>query len=222
MKTETKDAEIRIALRDFVRSDHESAPKAVFLEEFALKGGMIRADIASLNGVSHGYEIKSASDTLARLPAQVNAYSAVFDKATLVGAPCHIPSVRSIIPAWWGIVRVTWKAGAGLHLERIRESRFNPSPDAEAIAALLWRPEALGLLSTLGLDGGVRSKSMQFLVERLANELDPKLLSNYVRQAIRARGDWRAAARLRRCGDTSLPLSNRWRSPRNPYVSSHQ
>lgn len=97
MKTETKDAEIRTVLRDFVRSEHESAPQAVFLEEFALQGGMIRADIASLNGVSHGYEIKSAGDTLARLPAQVTAYSAVFDKATLVGGKASFDRVELLL-----------------------------------------------------------------------------------------------------------------------------
>jgi hypothetical protein len=214
---ESTDALIRGELRSFVKSEHESAPEAVFVEEFALYGGAIRADFVSLNGVSHGYEIKSDRDTLFRLPRQVSAYNAVFERATLISAERHISSARSIIPKWWGIIRVTWRESLTLTLERIRESRSNPSPDGEAIASLLWRPEALQLLTSLGLDGGVRSKSMHCLIERLALSVDRRKLSNCVREIIRARGDWRSAARLRQCDDTFQPLSNRWHFPRNPY-----
>ena len=141
----TNDAQIRELLLPFVHQEHSGSPSTIFFEEFALYGGTNRADLAALNGISHGYEIKSDRDTLLRLPQQVKAYNAVFERATLVSANRHLSSARSIIPAWWGIVCVECRPLSGIYLKRIRESRPNPSPDSEAIAALLWRPEALHL-----------------------------------------------------------------------------
>ncbi len=218
----SNDAQIRELLLPFVRSEH-TAPDTLILEEFSLYGGINRADIAALNGVSHGYEIKSDRDTLIRLPQQVQAYNAVFERATLVSSDRHLAAARKMkmIPKWWGIVRVT-RPDFHFHLERIKESQPNPSPSGEAIAALLWRPEALHLLSSLGLDAGVRSKPMQALIERLAWAINPDELSNYVRQAIRARGDWRSAARLRQYDDMSQLPSSSLRYRRTPYGSKHQ
>ena len=216
----TNDAAIRDLLIPFVRGEY-TAPDTIILEEFALYGGINRADVAALNGVSHGYEIKSDRDTLIRLPQQVQAYNAVFERATLVSSERHLASARKIIPKWWGIVRVT-RPDSYFLLERIKESTPNPSPNGEAIAALLWRPEALHLLSSLGLDAGVRSKPMQDLIERLAWAINPDELSGYVRQAIRARGDWRSAARLRQYGGTSQPPSSSLRYRRTPYGNKYQ
>lgn len=218
----TNDASIRELLIPFALGEHASVEPIFHLEEFSLHGGMNRADLAVLNGISHGYEIKSDRDTLLRLPQQVEAYNAVFERATLVVASRHLSAARDIIRPWWGIVRVECRPLSGIHLERIRQSRPNPAPDSEAIAALLWRPEALYLLSSLGLDSGVRSKSMPFLVARLAQRIDPERLAAFVRQAIRARGDWRSAARLRQCDGTSQLLSSSLRYRRTPYGSKHQ
>ncbi len=215
------DAKIRELLIPFVHHEHEAAPDTLYIEEFALYGGCIRCDLAALNGVSHGYEIKSDKDTLSRLPNQIAAYNDVFQRATLVCGDKYLENASREIPAWWGVVHAR-QAQSELALERIREARPNPCPSAYAIAALLWRTEALRLLSSLGLDNGVRSKPMRYLIDRLAAEIEPNLLSNYVRQAIRARGDWRLASRLARCGGMSQQLSSRWNYPRNPYVRTRR
>jgi hypothetical protein len=216
----TNDASIRELLIPFALSEHSGDSEPIYhREEFSLQGGSTRADLAVLNGISHGYEIKSDRDTLLRLPQQVAAYSAVFERATLVVACRHLSAARVIIRPWWGIVRVECRPLSGIQLERIRQSRPNPAPHSEAIASLLWRPEALSLLCRLGLDSGVRSKAMPFLVARLAEKLDPERLAAYVRQAIRARGDWRFAARLRQCGDMSQQPANLSRYRRTPYAN---
>jgi hypothetical protein len=204
----TNDAQIRLVLLPFVRREHEF-PDTFLVEEFALYGGSIRCDIAAFNGVSHGYEIKSHRDTLVRLPNQVEAYSDVFERATLVAPPAHVFAAKKIIPEWWGIIEVKSYSVAEIVLERVRESRPNPAPHGVAIASLLWRPEALRILSNLGLDGGLRSKPMEKLIERLAVELPAERLARYVREALRARGDWRSAARLRRCDVKPQPRANR-------------
>jgi hypothetical protein len=214
----TNDAQIRNLLIPFVQSEHKvAAEHIVLIPEFAMYGGANRADLAALNGLSHGYEIKSDRDRLLRLPQQVRAYNAVFERATFVGARRHLSSARSIIPGWWGIISVVCSPTSDVHLERIRKSRPNPSPDREAIAALLWRPEALQLLTSLGLDAGVRSKPMSYLTARLAQRIGAEHLSFYVRQAIRARGDWRSGARLRQCDDTYQRPSSLSRYRRTPY-----
>ena len=218
----TNDAQIRELLLPFVRIEHANTSPALLIEEFAIYGGSNRADLAALNGISHGYEIKSDRDTLSRLPDQVSAYGAVFERATLVSAARHLPSARKIIPKWWGIVEVKKTPTLEYCLKRIRESRPNPAPHAESIASLLWRSEALSILTSLGLDRGVRSKPMEYLVARLANEVAIERLSTYVRETLRARGDWRSAARLRRYDGTSQLPSSLSNYQRTPYGNTYR
>jgi hypothetical protein len=196
------DAQIRRALIPYVRSGHNPLGLRV-IEEFALYGGASRADLVTLNGLSHAYEIKSDRDKLVRLPQQASAYNAVFERVTLVSAPRHIPSARKLIPGWWGIIEAREDVAGSACLRPVRKPRPNPSPDGEAIASLLWRSEALGILASLGLDRGVRSKPMDKIAARLAQELSPEALSRYVRESLRARGEWRSAARLTQCGGMS-------------------
>jgi len=203
----SNDAQIRELLLPFVHAEHISCGDTIYIQEFAIYGGANRADLAALNGLSHGYEIKSDKDTLSRLPDQVFAYNSIFERATLVAAERHLASAEKIIPSWWGIVRASY-CDSVLSLERIKKCRENPAPYPIAIASLLWRTEALALLTSLGLDKGVRSKPMDCLVERLAVELPPSRLSRYVREALRARGDWKSAARSTRCDVKSRPTAN--------------
>lgn len=192
----TNDAQIRELLLNFVRAEHNSSPELLLIPEFAIFGGANRADLAALNGVSHGYEIKSDRDTLIRLPQQVEAYNAVFERATLVSATRHLSAAKEKIPIWWGIIEARTNCFSELRLEPIRDAAPNPAPHSVAIASLLWRPEALRILTSLGLDHGVRSKPMDCLIERLS-QIPSECLARYVRAAMRARGDWRSAARLK-------------------------
>jgi hypothetical protein len=208
----TNDAVIRDLLIPFVRDEHRDSPDTIYLPEFALYGGANRADYAALNGMSHGYEIKSDRDTLVRLREQADAYSAVFERATLVSARRHLSEAKGIIRPWWGIVEVRGGELSPFRLERVRESLPNPEPCNHAIACLLWRPEALRILASLGLDKGLRSKPMEYLIERLAAELPADRLGRYVREALRARGDWRSAARLRRYDAKPRPHASRFHS----------
>lgn len=218
----TNDATIRELLIPFVRSEHSGAPDTIYLPEFALYGGANRADYAALNGLSHGYEIKSDRDTLVRLREQVDAYSAVFERATLVSARRHLSEAKTMIHDWWGIVEVRGGELSPFRLERVRESLPNPEPCSHAIACLLWRPEALQILTKLGLDKGVRSKPMDHLIERLAAEIKAEQLARYVREALRARGDWRAAARLRRYDAKPRFRATRSTSPQTDAGNNRQ
>lgn len=215
------DPEIRALLLPFIRQEYTDHPDLVCLEEFAIYGGTNRADVAALNGCSHGYEIKSELDTLDRLRSQVDAYCAVFERATLVTAPRHLGHIKDIVPDWWGIVEVRPSDNPDGLLCRTRESKLNPAPSGVAIASLLWRAELLELLSRLGLDSGVRSKPVEALVGRLAVHVQLDRLSSHVREILRARGEWRSAARLKQCDDSFPPLSRRSRF-RTPYESIYR
>ncbi len=201
---DSRDADIRGLLLASVRSENTVAAGLV-VEEFALHGGTNRADVAVLAGLSHGYEIKSDTDNLLRFPAQVAAYNAIFEKATLVTTAYHLMKVMPLVPKWWGIIEytATWPHPQQLHIRR--QAEHNPSPDSESIACLLWRPEALALLESLSLDRGVRSKPMGDLAKRLGVNLPPGKLWEHVRVIIRARGDWKTTAPVKRV--------------RNPYES---
>lgn len=215
-----RDAGIRALLLPFIRREHEGHPDLMCLEEFAIYGGANRADVAALNGCSHGYEIKSDRDTLERLPNQVEAYSAIFEQATLVSSPRHLECAVTIIPQWWGIVEVQLEGGKLPFLARIRPSSTNPAPNAAAIASLLWQSEALDLLTALGLDTGVRSKPTYILIDRLAERMPLDKLSSHVRAILRARGDWRSAARLRQYDGSSQQPANQLGYRRTPYGST--
>jgi hypothetical protein len=206
---------IRPLVRRLITNEHASCADYSIYEEFALWGGTVRADFATLNGVSRGYEIKSEADSLARLAAQRRAYNQVFDQITLIAHSRHLQDLRRI-PPWWGIILVE-SSLKSLRLVRLKEAVENPKREPSAIASLLWRHEAIDLLTALGLDGGVRSKPMDFLIERLSSELTIELLSDRVRQAIRARGDWKVGARRKQDGGKSPRFASLSNFRRTPY-----
>jgi hypothetical protein len=74
------DVAIRPALRSRLLVEHAHDPETVLIEELGLRRGLVRVDIAVVNGLLHGYEIKSDRDSLRRLAKQVDVYSAVLDR----------------------------------------------------------------------------------------------------------------------------------------------
>ena len=56
----------------------------LLVDELLLAWGAVRADVTLVNGTLEGFEIKAAKDTLKRLPAQIEAYDAIFEYAWLV------------------------------------------------------------------------------------------------------------------------------------------
>src|SRR6266478_524890 len=78
------DDSIRSALRSRLQNQHAGQSDTAFLEELGLCGGRVRVDIAVVNGLLCGYEIKSDRDTLRRLSTQIDVYGKVLDRAILV------------------------------------------------------------------------------------------------------------------------------------------
>ncbi len=190
------DAEIRPFLRQHLEQQH-AGDSVVLIDEFPIYGGDVRADMVAMNGALHGYEIKSARDSLERLPRQVDAYSAVFDRASIVVSECHLESARELLPDWWEIL-LAQGVGGGVCFKCLRRSRANPSREGHALVALLWKAEAMAILTSLGLDARMRSATMSLMMDRLVENVPVKKLGTLVRQKLRARGDWLSAARRKR------------------------
>lgn len=187
-----RDSDVRGALRVRLSQEHaQEMPDTLFVDELGLCG-QVRVDVAVVNGALSGFELKSAQDTLRRLPAQVEVYSRVLDFATLVVADNHAQHARALLPEWWGVIEATWD-GSAASLQVISQPAMNPQIDPASLAQLLWREEALDELTQRGLDTGVRSKPRAVLWERLASELSLQELRDVVRARLKARQGWRAA-----------------------------
>ena len=197
----TNDAVIRMALKEYLNKHHSKDHKVRIIEELGLKHGAARIDIAVVNGVMHGYEIKSDLDTLLRLPEQMNIYNSVFDKVTLVVGKSHLHEAINIIPDWWGITIAKINGCGDIAFCSIRESKENIEQDNISIAKLLWKDEALNILEEAGQAKGFKSKSRIFIYEKLSTIFSQKDLEEKVRETLFFRGDWRPEAPLVLNGD---------------------
>ncbi len=196
---------MRSALRAQLERDYGD-DGSLILNELGLLEGATRVDVAVINGELSGYEIKSAADTLKRLSHQQKLYSQVLDRAWLVSTPGRVEMLKRELPEWWGLIAAS---GDPVALTIVREASLNKDPDPLAIAQLLWRDEALGLLSAVGADKGVRSKPRRVLWALLTRAYDLDTLRAAVREALRNRPNWRAGRQRSRRGGKS-PLGARF------------
>lgn len=189
----TNDRMIRVVLRKSLEAELKSySGNKRIIEELGIAHGAARVDIAVVNGVIHGYELKSDLDTLTRLPEQMRVYNSVMDKMTLVVGKTHLHQAFNIVPDWWGIQIAKVNNDETISFFNIREARANPVQNSVAVAALLWRDEALKILEETGHANGVRSKTRSAIYERMAQVMDPGTLSAKVREYLCIRMNWRA------------------------------
>ena len=183
----------KILEKDLRKYRKKSGHSAEIFEELGVKHGTARIDIAVINGIMHGYEIKSDKDTLQRLPEQMCEYNKVFDKITLIVGKNHLHEAIKIIPDWWGITLAKVNSEKKVVFYPIREEGENPKQDFRSIARLLWREEALQILEERNNAKGIRSKQREVIYCRLENTLDLETLKNYVRNTLLlSREDWRS------------------------------
>jgi hypothetical protein len=170
----TGDRDIRAALLQQLEGRREGHPHRL-IQEFWIPISHERADVVEVNGLLAGFEIKSARDTLARLPRQSAAFSAVFDQVSLVCATNHLARAEGVVPSWWGLVRVDAGDNA-VTLWPVRQPRLNPLPDHETRLRLLWKAELVVALQARGIStaGLVRDEMRRTLMEHAGiGELNP-------------------------------------------------
>lgn len=185
-----RDADVRQSLRVHLDTLHAHDVRTRVIDELDLCG-QVRVDVAVVNGYLAGYELKSARDTLRRLPLQVELYSKVLDWATLVVAASHVDHALPLLPRWWGVM-VAIADDDAVRLEVEREPQANQGVDASALVRLLWRDEALRELEQRGCDRGVRTKNRRALWDRLVQEVPLPELQSLVRECLKRREGWRS------------------------------
>lgn len=185
-----RDFDVRQALTAKLAANHGNDPSTLVRQELGLDHGQVFVDVAVLNGELHGYELKSNRDTLERLPRQVEVYSAVLNRATLVVGSIHFDAALPLVPKWWGVETATARPDGVVQLRTIRKARSNPQQQPLAVAKLLWRDEVLTLLDTLGAAKGLRSKPRKVLYERLVEVLPLNKLNAEVRRVLKSREGW--------------------------------
>ena len=201
----TNDKTIRRALRCILNKElvrcRKQGHATQIIEELGVQHGTARIDIAVVNGIMHGYEIKSNCDTLQRLPEQVEEFNAIFDKITLVVGKRHLYQAMYIIPDWWGVTMAKVDVDKRVFFQTIREADTNQNQKSISIARLLWRSEALTILEGQNKAVGVRGKPREFVYERLAGVLDTNTLKRQVSSLLISREGWRPDMPLLSNGD---------------------
>lgn len=191
----TNDPTMRKALIEVLCNSHKNDRQTRIVEELGLTHGASRVDIAVVNGVIHGYELKSDLDTLNRLPEQMRIYNSVLDQVTLVVGKDHLHDAIKVIPEWWGVmIAKVINPTEGVSFYTIREPEENPFRDSFSIAQLLWKEEALAILEEMNQATGVRSKPRIKVYERLIAVLDQKTLRDKVRSCLYFRTNWRSGS----------------------------
>lgn len=187
-----KDPCIRKLIKDKQLFSFLSDSTSKVVEEFSLPVAKARIDIAVINGSLHGYEIKSASDTLQRLPSQIEAYTKVFDYLSIVTENKYHERIVESIPSWIGIIVCNDKNGIQT-IKQIRKPKLNKNKEGVFIAKLLWREELIDILNAHRIP--YRKKDRNWLLcETLSSNLDIKTLSSIVREKLKGRIDWRINA----------------------------
>ena len=187
------DPEIRAALLDRLHRLHDDERDIVFIEELGLCRGQVFVDVTVVNGILHGYEIKSDRDSLRRLAGQASFYGGVLDRATLVVGPRHAAAAVAAVPSWWGIL-IAESAGGGIHFQQVRRGQRNPSRDCRALVELLWLNRALELLAARNAVRGYRSKRRREVWDRVCELYDLDEVADAVRDLLKARPARRSVA----------------------------
>lgn len=182
---------IRAALRTRYLRHHIGRHDVLVIDELGLAHAQSRIDLVVFNGNLHGYEIKSAADTLGRLPRQLAIYTDVLQKLTLVLATRHLAAAQAIAPAWCGLTEIVEGPRGGILFVNQRRSRVNPDVDPFMMAHLLWHSEAQDLLRAIGASNADVNAPRKQLYRLLADEIPVRELAPAIKAAMASRTGWR-------------------------------
>lgn len=165
--------------------------ETVVIEELDLCLGEARIDLAVINGIAKGIEIKSDRDSLDRLSYQVPVYNKIFDVMEIVVGKSHQEAVLDMVPHWWGISTVYDDKSCVLRYKQIRKAKINKNKDPLSVIQLLWKQEALQLLETKNLSSRFKNKSRDEIWSYIINIFEGDVLFKFVNQCLKARQNWR-------------------------------
>ncbi|HVI87017.1 MAG TPA: sce7726 family protein [Dongiaceae bacterium] len=85
--------QVKAAVLMRLREAYGRQRKPIITAEFSLGSSGVRADLVAFDEETTGFEIKTARDTLRRLPSQMEAYARYFNHVIAIIAPCHLPNL---------------------------------------------------------------------------------------------------------------------------------
>ena len=160
-----------------------------------IRHGAARVDFLVVNGLLHGFELKSDRDNLSRLENQIQIFSSTLDRVTLVVGYRLVDKALRMVPEWWGVKLANLGKRGAIHFRDARTPKNNPCVEKEAVVKLLWQDQALQVLEELGADVGVRSKTRKEIYARLAECADLDLIRAKVRHFLSLQKGPQAAER---------------------------
>ena len=187
----SRDSDIRHALHRVRLRRHHSNPSTLVVDELGLAHAKCRVDVAVIRRTIHGYEIKSGMDTLSRLRRQLSVYEKTLEELTFVTDEKHIPELNSEIPEWCGLIVAEKGPRGGMRLNSFRRAELNPYVDPVMLAHLLWKTEALELLSGSGYSSRDLRRPRKQLYEMLSEVLTLKEITLAIREFMGKRPTWR-------------------------------
>ena len=187
------DKDVRQAVKDKILKAHINDPSTLVIDELGLDHGRNRVDIAVINGELHGYELKSDSDNLLRLPQQSMAYSSIMDKVTLVVGEKHAQEAINIIPDWWGIKIATMNHRGSVNIVTYRRNKKNKDIDPFELSKLIWKEEALALLAIkIKVDWRIRKLTRKDIYKLIVDTFSLNEIRYNTRAILKSRINWRS------------------------------
>jgi len=185
------DIDVRKTVHAKILKKYHEDPNVLVVDELSINLGLSRIDIAVVNGLLHGFELKSFNDNLNRLPLQVEHYSSVMDKVTLVVDVLHCTKALSMIPSWWGVKTVERGVRGSVKIKNLRSAKLNKNIDPLCLAKLLWKNECLDLLAKCGHTKGTKSLPRFKLWDLIAEIAPLSVIQTEVRHYLKTRISWR-------------------------------
>ncbi len=184
-----QDSDIRKVLHSHLKKENKSIKDTIIIDELDLCSGLSRIDVAVINGVIHGYEIKSEEDTLKRLPLQMNYYNKSLEKISVATNRVHLKEIKMFVPKWWGLILVD--DDKKRKLKEIRKARNNPRVESKSLLQLLWKEELFYITQKYDVRVN-RSSNKKVLQENIASALELETISQEVRSTLKSRQNWRS------------------------------
>lgn len=156
------------------------------INELGIDYGSSRVDIAVVNGIIHGYEIKSDVDTLNRLPRQISYYDKLFQRMTIVSTGKYYEQIMQMVPSWWGIKIVSKD---NLRLITKRKGRYRNQQDKEILLKLLWKKDLEDLVDYVNLPKFYKKYRKNKLLNIFMQEVDLKTAQDFVYSTLKKRSN---------------------------------
>lgn len=176
--------------KSILKSAHVDVDTIV-IDELGLRNGLVRADIAVLNGKMIGYEIKTDNDNLSRLEHQIKAYNEVFDRVYIITGSRHFEQIIKRVPDWWGIYLIQSLTEEEYKFKLLRKPKVNRQKSSIGIAHLLWKDELIEVLSSTFCYYPKTSTTKQELYRVLQEFCSANKLTKIALKHLKCREGWR-------------------------------